>query len=511
VLAAALVAVTYLLAKELTADRRVAATAAALLAASPVVLVQSALVLPYVLFLVLAELALWALVAGARSRRAGLLALAGFLGGFAFVARTFDALLLLGPPAIWSLWRAGSKRLRLLAGLVGGLVPPAALLLWFDDAATGSPLRLPFSLFQSGDTLGFGVHRVYPGEAGRHFGFAQGWQGLSRHLELLGGGWAFGGVILLALALVPLLRRRASSELLAVLAGGVLLVVGYLFFWGIWNAGIIWGAVRYLGPYYLMPLLISVSILAALGLVDIAAAGMWRGVATVVVAAAVSAVALVPALRSDLALNADNTTLARAVAAQGRSLVYVDTYPDYLGHPTTVISNKYPVGGRTVFALARGGDDFRVLHAFPGRGLFRLRLLGEYDKRPHSFYGAQLERVSLVRGRSITLGFRVNLPARFRTGRLEVVAGGLRHSWTLRPSGKGPFSFVVRPGAIVGRASYGELTASVTTTARRPRVLDHLRIGLSRGRDGGFFALVPAGVVTELGPLPPPPLSVAVG
>ena len=275
VLAASLVGATFVLAKEVTANRPVAATAAVLMAASPVVVVQQALVLPYVLFLVLAELALWALIAGARLGRARLLAVAGLLGAIAFTARTLDALLVLGPAVLVTLWRL-RHRLRVAASLAGGAVLPLIGLLWFDDAATGSPLRLPFSLFESGDTLGFGVHRLYPGEAGRRFGLAQGFQGLGRHLELLGGGWAFGGLILVALAVVALVRRRASPELLTVLAGGLLLVLGYLFFWGTWNAAIVWGAVRYLGPYYLMPLLIPLCILGALGLQEIAAAGVME-------------------------------------------------------------------------------------------------------------------------------------------------------------------------------------------------------------------------------------------
>ncbi len=507
VLAAALVGSTFLLAKEVTGSRSVAATSAILLAASPVVILQSAFVLPYVLFLVLAELALWAMIAGGRRGSARLLALAGLLAGIAFVARTFDALLMLGPAAIWVLWRAGSARLRLLGSLVGGAFPPLLGLLWFDDAATGSPLRLPFSLFSSGDTLGFGVHRLYPGEVGRHFGIAQGWQGLARHLELLGGGWMFGGVILAALAIVALLRRRATPELHTLLAGGLLLTVGYLFFWGTWNAGIVWGAVRYLGPYYLMPLLVPLSILAALGLAEIAAAGLWRVVATVALGVAVSAVALVPALRSDLALTADQALLAHTVSAQGRSLVFVDTYPSYLAHPTPVIRNGFPVGGRTVFALSKGGADFRVLQQFPGRPIYRLRLLGEYGKLPHSRYGAQFEHVSVARGRSITLAFLVKLPANARDGRLEIVSGRVHRSWLMGSTHSGRFRFVVGPGAIPAPGA-GSLTATVITGARVGHVLDHLTLAISRDPTGMISMLVPSGVVAELGPLPPPPISV---
>jgi 4-amino-4-deoxy-L-arabinose transferase-like glycosyltransferase len=509
VLAAGLVGATFLLAREVTGESRVAATAAVLMAASPVVLVQQALVLPYVLFLVLAELTLWALIAGARRERPRLLAIAGLLGAIAFAARTLDALLVLGPAVVVALWRL-RRRPGVAASLAAGAVLPLAGLLWFDDAATGSPLRLPFSLFESGDTLGFGVHRLYPGEAGRRFGLTQGLRGLGRHLELIGGGWAFGGVILFALAVVALLRRRASPDLLIVLAGGLLLVLGYLFFWGTWNAAIVWGAVRYLGPYYLMPLLIPLCILAALGLQEIAVAGLWRAASAVGLAVAVSGVALVPALRSDLALKADNVQLAQAISAQGHSLLFVDTYPGYLQHPTPVISNRFPVGGKTVFALARGGDDFGVLRAFPGRALYRLRLLGEYGKLPHSRYGAQLEHVHVVSGSSLTLTFRVTLPARVRLGRLEVLTGRVRHSWVLSGTHPGAFRFVV-PATDLPRGSDGSVLATVTSDARPGHVFDHLSIPLSRTRSGMLSALVPSGVVAELGPLPAPPLSVSAG
>ncbi len=511
VLAAGLVGATFLLGKEVTGSRPVAATAAVLMAASPVVLVQSALILPYVLFLVLAELALWALVAGCRRGSAPLLALAGLGTGLAFAARTFDALLMLAPAALWLAWRTRARRVRLAAGFAAGLAAPLAGLLWFDDAATGSPLTLPFSLFQSGDTLGFGVHRLYPGEAGRHFGLAQGWQGMSRHLELLGGGWAFGGVILAALAVVALVRRRASPAALAVLAGGLLLTLGYLFFWGIWNAAIVWGAVRYLGPYYLMPLLVPLTILGALGLHEIAASGRWRAVSAVTLAAVVSGVAFVPAARSDLALSADNVRLAKAISAQGRSLVFVDTYPSYLQHPTPVISNGFPVGGRTVYALARGAADFRVLRAFSGRSLYRLRLLGEYGKLPHAKYGAQLEHIAVVSGRTLTLSFGAQLPAKVAGGQLEVVAGRARRHWPVATSRPARFRFVLGPAARLRPGSTDSLTAYLTSAARPGLVLDHLTIGLSVGADGVISALVPSGVVAELGPLPPPPLSVAAG
>ena len=82
-LAAAGVVVTYLLGCEVLGDRRVAALAAVLWALSPLTIVQSALLLPYLPFVVLLELTVLGTLRGLRLHRAGPLAGAGFALGLA--------------------------------------------------------------------------------------------------------------------------------------------------------------------------------------------------------------------------------------------------------------------------------------------------------------------------------------------------------------------------------------------------------------------------------------------
>ena len=514
-LAMGLVGATFLLAKEITGHRGVAATAAVLLAASPVVMVQSALILPYLLFFVLAELALWSLLAGARRGSFPVLVVGGLCAGIAFVARSYDAVLLLAPTGAWLLWRSRGQRLRLIGAVAAGALAPAVGLLWFDYAATGSPLRLPFSLFQSGDTLGFGVHRIYPGERGRDFGISQGWQGLARHLSLLGGGWMFGGVLLLLLSVIALIRRAASAACLAVLAGGLLLVLGYLFFWGTWNAGIIWGGIRYLGPYYLMPALLPLVILAALGLRETYRAGAWKVALIAVLALIISGVTLGRALTADAGLNADNSQLASAIARQGKSVMFIKTYPNYLQHPTSVIANAFPIGGRTVFALMRGSDDFQVVANYPGRQLYRLRLLGEYGKRPHAGFGAQLQRLHIVSGAGLALGVTITLPRTVASARLQITIDGRRQMWTLTPHRSNRISLPLTAGSGAFAAlSAGDTTAHIsvfgrTAHGRAERLLDQQDLPLLQ-TDGQLQALAPTGAITELGPMPAPPLSLDV-
>ena len=518
---AGLVFATYLLAREVTGDRRAAALAAAFLAASPVVIVQSALLLPYVPFVVLAELAIWAAFVGCRRGERRLLALAGLCGALALVARPYDAILMFAPTVGWAVWSTAAGRLRCIAGLAAGAVLPFAGLLWFDQAATGSPLRLPFSLFSSADTLGFGTHRMYPGEAARHFGIGQGWKGLSRHLGLLAGGWGVGGVVLLGLAVIAIIKGRASTSQLALLAGGVLLTVGYLFFWGIWNAAVLWGAVRYLGPYYVMPLLVPLVILGAQGAIELRRSGMWKLIAVTAVGLSLSTVTAIGSVTTNAALNADNVQLASTIAKVGRSLVFVDTYPNYLQHPTSVISNASPPGGRTVYALNGGAADFKVRRAYPGRQIYHLRLLGEYGKQARSGYGAVLDHVDLLDAPALSFKISGALPRGATQARLLVAVGDQRRTWSLsQPAGvhltiklaaRTAVGLVASDETIWGArpGPAGAVTFTLTATLRgRIHTLSRIRIALQLISPGRLEALAPVRRAAMLGPLAPPPLSV---
>jgi 4-amino-4-deoxy-L-arabinose transferase-like glycosyltransferase len=518
--AAAFVAATYLLGKETTGNRGTAATAAVLAAACPLIMVQTAMALPYLPFLVLIEIALWGLLTGCRRGRFPLFMISGICAGLAFAARSYDALLMLLPLVGWLLWR-NDRRRRLIGGLLAGAALPAAGLLWFDQQATGSAFRLPFSLFESGDTLGFGIHRLYPEEPARHFGLAQGWEGLWRHLSLMGGGWAFGGVLLLALVVFALIRRRVPAACVVILVGALLLAFGYLFFWGIWNAAIIWGAIEYIGPYYLMPLLVPFSIIGAIGLREIAGISRWKAIAVVVVASVVSGFTLVPALTNNSALNADNAELASTVAATGKSLVFVNTYPSYLQHPTAVISNDSPVGGRTVYALDRGAADFQVLKAYPDRSLYALQLLGEYGKKPHTFFGARFQRLQLVTGPAVGVSVTARVSASAASARLEVSVGGNEKSAALPTGQTTPvqleFSAGTPQDVAPGARVFPELqpaSGSITLTLFTSRVAggresaSRLVIPFTRSASGTLTLLAPTGPTTELGPLPAPPLTV---
>jgi 4-amino-4-deoxy-L-arabinose transferase-like glycosyltransferase len=521
-MALALAAATFLLAKEITGSRRTAAAAVVLMSVSPVVIVQSGLALPYLPFLALAELTWWGLLSARRTGSGRRLVLAGLCGSLAFALRPFDALLLLLPAVGWLLWRTRG-RVRLIAFLFAGGVLPASGMLWYCWAATGSPFKLPFSLFSPQDTLGFGTHRMYAGETARHFGPAQGWQGLLRHLSLLGGGWAIGGILLLALAAFAVRRYRFASGLGVVVAGSLLLTFGYLFFWGVWNAAILWGGIRYLGPYYLLPLLVPGCVLAAGGLEAIAAQGRAAAAAIAVAAITISGITLDNALSADAALNADNGALAAAVEAQGRSLVFVDTYPNYLQHPSSVVSNSSPPGGTTVYAIDRGGANFAVASAFPSRGLYRLQLLGEYGRTPHKNFGARLEHLGYVTAGAITFVVHATVAGGSGSAELVVVVGDRQVVVPLSPTRPNDLRLLIsadtqaatRAGSttIAGaKPTGGSMTLAIRVPESRggQRTTDQVTVPLMLLRPGALAAIAPDRLVNELGPLPPPRLTVAL-
>ena len=183
-------------------------------------------------------------------------------------------MLFLLPLAGWLVW---SERRRLgwaVTRLALGLVPALAALLAFDQAATGSPLTLPFSLLEPNDKLGFGARQLYPSDRPHSFGIVQGLLGVSATTS---GCSASAGpraaCVLVLLAVVAVVRRRVSTSGRAARSRrACCCCVGYLGFWGAWNAAELWGGTRYVGPFYVMSVLVPIVLLGARGLADLVAA-----------------------------------------------------------------------------------------------------------------------------------------------------------------------------------------------------------------------------------------------
>lgn len=343
-LAAALPLLVAALGREVGLSPPRALAAAALVSASPVVVVQSGLALSYLLFAVLL-LACWLLLlrlargaAGWRSAVA-----LGLLASAAACCRPYDAVLLLLAPAAFVGSRLRAERRR-LAGLVVatglGVAPLVAAVLAYDVAATGSAMRLPFGLLEPADTFGFGTRRLVPEDPDRHFGIGDGLTGLLLHFGRLPLTWFALGAVLVPAAVVA--GRRAAAPTRVLLAAAATLTGGYLVFWGPWLATVLWGGPHVIGPFYALPALVPVVLGGLPPLLALARRHPRPFVAAVLIAVAASGTQLGVALARTKRDAARTARILAAVARVPAGQLLLAADPPYLGHPVSALVNDRP-------------------------------------------------------------------------------------------------------------------------------------------------------------------------
>ena len=403
--AAGTVVMTFLLAREVLGRDGEALVAAGLVALSPLVLVQSALLLAYMPTLLLLVTFAWGVLRGLSTGRHRLLALGGLAWGLAFAMRPYDALLFAAPIVGWVVLGRSASRpsARAVAAFAAPVTVGLACLLAWNAAATGHPLRLPFAVLEPDDTLGFGARRLYPTDKRYQFGLRQGLSGAVRHGLLLGY-WVAGGVVLLALAAVAVVRRSARGPARWLAAVAVVVPTGYVFFWGPWNATVLWGGTRYVGPFYFLPVVVPVAVLGARALGDLR---RWRPGAAVLTGAVMvclTAATMSVVVDENRAFTRRNRALVDLVAgAEGSpKLVFAAMPTPFLMHESPVIANRWDLSGPVVYAVARGDGDLDVVDLHPDRAYYHLDLVAAY-RRPDERFAARLERLRHVRGARVEL------------------------------------------------------------------------------------------------------------
>lgn len=448
--AAGATAMTFVLAREVLRDEWDAVVAAGLVALSPLVILQSALLLPYLSTFVLLEVFCWGVLRGGRA-----LLVAGLALGAAFVIRPYDAVLFAPPLLAWFLLTRPARR-----AVITFLVPAAVVASTFfvyNAIATGSPLKPSFSILESQDTLGFGTRRLYPTDPPHQFGLNEGVDGAVRHVGALNT-WLLGGVVVFALAAVAVLRRRAGTVGPWLAATAVLLPVGYVFFWGPWNASVLWGGIRYVGPFYFLPLLIPLAVLGARGLADLFRVRQWVGVAVGAALVAVSAPTLVRAIGDNVDFNGQTQSLASLVDnGASQKLVLADLPTPFLMHPSPVVGNRWDVSGATIYAIGDPARDLDVVAAFARRTPYRLTFTDDFTTPGAPFVGRldQLQRVTGAVER-LTVTARPSRPGERLA--MAVTAQGVRRMYPLDESSMFQGTLVISPGgaSLAGRSPSSE-------------------------------------------------------
>jgi hypothetical protein len=373
--AAAAAVLVALLTAEVLRDRAVALTAGALFALSPVVVVQSGTFLPYLPALATGLGAAVLLLSGARLGSTPRLVAAGGVAGVAAFARPFDALLTVAPFALAVLvarGRGGLSRPGLVLRVAAGALPVLALTLVYNAVVVGGPFRLPFTVTGPQDTFGFGDRGVFP-QYTVHFTAADGVAGVLANL-LATPGWVAGGVVLVALAVLGLLRSRGAARR-PVAALAVVVPLGYLPFWGPWAISAQWEGLELFGPFYWLPVVVPLVVFGAAGLAGVARRG--RSTAAVVVAAMVGLTALaVPGpVTGNREVTAEYRAVQRVVEETGLddALLFLPERGD-LGFEsdTPFLQNDPSLQQPVLYAEQRGAADLALAARFPDRSPYRL-------------------------------------------------------------------------------------------------------------------------------------------
>ncbi|HWC12027.1 MAG TPA: glycosyltransferase family 39 protein [Acidimicrobiales bacterium] len=474
--AAGLVLLTYALAREVLGDRRPALVASLFLALSPLVVIQTTTFLSYSTSLLLLEAFALTLLRGLRTDGRLLLAASGFLLGLAAFARPFDALVFSLPLGAYLLWSRRRDRARLVAAgawIGAGLALPLVAMLAYFEAATGSPFRSPFNLLEPQDTLGFGTRRLVPGGPGLTFTPAHGVYGVARYV-LLTSFWGFGGLVLVGFFLASVLRRRLRGPQAWLALIVVSYSAGYLFFWGTFGTSLRGTLTSFLGPFYFLPILVPVTVLAGRGFTDLWRHDRFMAATALVVMGGVSGSLLVRAVEVNVDLTADDRRLYAAVADADldRSLVLLPTlYGPTILHPFAWLWSTPEPDARTVYALDRGDPkNLALLRDHPDRTPYRVRVVESHLRAnpPDPRFRTALERLTVVSGPSVAMSVTLENPTDDPTVVLSVAANGRRESFVLDDASVRGKRYEVRlrvePGSVVVEGRTGpDRTEAVTT------------------------------------------------
>lgn len=442
--AALAVGATWLFARELTGDRRVATLSASLLLLSPILVLHGGVHLNYLFSLGLGLLFLTGVKAGARADRRGFLVAAGLALGWIAFTRPFDAVVWAGLGGGSLLlehaapWRAQLRR-ALLVGI--GATGPVVALLLINNRLTGSPLEFPITIADPLDTFGFGDRRLMPGFDKVPYGKQVALESTARNAFWLPF-FLVGAHLGAALGLLAVWRHRRERHVWLLLALGLGFPVFYFPFFGTQISSI---ASRLTGPIYFIPAYVPLCILLAMALLDL------RSRSPKIASGAFAAVLLVtvPLLADRAGLNRElslaNEPWADSLdAIEGDALVVVSPQP-YLMYTNPFSDNGADLDGRILFASDVGAGLVDLVLEHPERTPY----LQQPDLSPDDLLPSEhpqvpevvLTPIEVIKGGEVALSTTLGTAT---TSELRVDGHGVgapvrgSTTWTLRPADLAP-------------------------------------------------------------------------
>lgn len=358
---------TYAFAFELSQRRRVAWLAGALLVASPILAVQGGVYLSYLFTVGLGLSAGALLLSGVRRGRPGRHPAAGFLLGWIFLTRPYDAFLWGGAFALGLLITEAVRRREVVRALLiaaASATPFVAAVLLYNRHVTGEPLTFPITAADPLDGFGFGVRRLMPGFDTIDYGPADALRASAKNAALFP--WFLvGGYVGALVGLVGLWHQRHQRVAVYTVLVALAFPLGYLVFWGTYLSSL---ASRISGPIYLVPLYAVVSILSA------AAIDRWwaqrRSVAVAVLAGL--ALATLPGAITRFGVNRDISQQQEAwrdgiEGLRGPSIVFVADTGRYVLFANPFSRNRPDLDGEVLYASAGSPSMLDLIDERPER------------------------------------------------------------------------------------------------------------------------------------------------
>jgi hypothetical protein len=399
-IAAACIPLAFRLTSVLLDDERAGVVAAALFAASPLVIVHSGLYLEYLLAVALEMTVLLLVVTATRSMprvSTGRLVAAGLAHGVLFFARPLEAIVLGVVVLVYLALRTG--RISLVGRSVGlvvlGAIPMLLLCLAYNTAITGHPLRFPLWATGGDNAFGFGPRRIATGSPVTDFRLHDAWFALRVNLRAFPH-WFAGGLVSVAVALYGTVQlwRSGRRRVVATMATLTVLVpAAYFFYWG--NLLIATSGRNLFGPHYYLALLVPAVVVTSAGVVDLARRGGHLAVGALVLAMLIGSgievrdkidanVQSRDSIGEELAAvrNATANTAPAAGPETGpatgndqRVAMIVPAGPDgaYLLHPRGAMGNRPGLNTRLVYTVDLQARNNDLPELFPGRSLYRFQ------------------------------------------------------------------------------------------------------------------------------------------
>ena len=413
-IAAAAVVAVYALTNALLRDLRIAVVAAACFVLSPLVMVQSAMFVSYVLAVSLAAASLAVLTRGLDRQTEGQpfrpwLIGAGLFEGALLCTRPLEGIILGGVIFAWTLLRSANARIaiRSMMWVYVASTPLLITALVYNSFTTGDPFTFALWTIGGNDSFGFGPRAIAEHSQFVNVGVSEAWLALRVNLRAFPH-WIVGGVVSVPVALWGASRLWTISRSVFWLVVVQLCLTPFAYFFYYGNYLIIGGR-NFYGPHYYLSLLLPTMVLLGVALVDLANRRRLLLPGVVTAMAIGMAIELPDKVTVNLAardaIAAEVELVESTVQEPAVVLIPIGKDGPYILHPWGAFANPPSLDADVLYAVDLGPRSLELVERFPNRRFYRFAISGDGDSAdpsaPH--VGPFIEPLTVVSGSRLNI------------------------------------------------------------------------------------------------------------